>query len=152
MHTPGCCAVALALVVVWTSPAIAQRAAAAAGRIKIASGAASIVRQGVALPAKPGELVFEADSLRTGGDGRLGVTLKDDSRISLGPNSEARLDRFLFAPATDGVGFGLTILRGLLAYVSGRIAKLSPDGVRLETPSAILGVRGTHIVIRVDSP
>jgi len=152
MHTPGCCAVALALVVAWTSPAIGQQAAAAAGRIKIASGAASIVRQGVALPAKPGELVFEAESLRTGGDGRLGVTLKDDSRISLGPNSEVRLDRFLFAPATDGVGFGLTILRGLLAYISGRIAKLSPDAVRLETPSAILGVRGTHVVIRVDSP
>lgn len=152
MHKPGCCAVALALVVAWTSPAIAQQAAAAAGRVKIASGAATIVRQGVALPAKPGELVFEADSLRTGGDGRLGVTLKDDSRISLGPNSEVRLDRFLFAPATDGVGFGLTILRGLLAYISGRIAKLSPDAVRLETPSAILGVRGTHVVIRVDSP
>jgi hypothetical protein len=80
------------------------------------------------------------------------VTLKDDSRISLGPNSEVRLDRFLFAPATDGVGFGLTILRGLLAYISGRIAKLSPDAVRLETPSAILGVRGTHLVIRVDTP
>jgi hypothetical protein len=152
MHNPGCCAVALALVVAWTSTAIGQQAAAAAGRIKIASGAASIVRQGVALPAKAGELVFEADSLRTGGDGRLGVTLKDDSRISLGPNSEVRLDRFLFAPATDGVGFGLTILRGLLAYISGRIAKLSPDAVRLETPSAILGVRGTHVVIRVDSP
>ena len=152
MHTRGCCAVALALVVAWTSPAIGQQAPAAAGRIKIASGATSIVRQGVALPAKPGELVFEADSLRTGGDGRLGVTLKDDSRISLGPNSDVRLDRFLFAPATDGVGFGLTILRGLLAYISGRIAKLSPDAVRLETPSAILGVRGTHLVIRVDTP
>jgi hypothetical protein len=72
MHTRGCCAVALALVVAWTSPAIGQQAPAAAGRIKIASGATSIVRQGVALPAKPGELVFEADSLRTGGDGRLG--------------------------------------------------------------------------------
>jgi hypothetical protein len=152
MHTPGSCAVALALVVVCVSPAIGQQSSASAGRIKVASGAATIVRQGVAMPAKPGELVFEADGLRTGGDGRLGVTLKDDSRISLGPNSEVRLDRFLFAPATDGVGFGLTVLRGLLAYISGRIAKLSPDAVRLETPSAILGVRGTHLVVRVDAP
>jgi hypothetical protein len=36
--------------------------------------------------------------------------------------------------------------------VSGRIAKLSPDAVRLETPSAILGVRGTQMVIRVGAP
>ena len=33
----------------------------------------------------------------------------------------------------------MKIARGLVAYVSGRIAKLSPDAVRLETPSAILG-------------
>jgi hypothetical protein len=32
--------------------------------------------------------------------------------------------------------------------VSGRIAKLAPDSVRLETPAAIVGVRGTSLVIR----
>jgi hypothetical protein len=34
------------------------------------------------------------------------------------------------------------------AYVSGRIAKLAPDAVRLETPAAIVGVRGTTVVLR----
>jgi len=33
--------------------------------------------------------------------------------------------------------------------VSGRIAKLSPDSIRLETPEAIIGVRGTRLAIRV---
>jgi hypothetical protein len=46
----------------------------------------------------------------------------------------------------------MRIARGLVAYVSGRIAKLAPDSVRLETPSAILGVRGTRMVIRVEAP
>jgi hypothetical protein len=36
-----------------------------------------------------------------------------------------------------------------VAYVSGRIVKLSPDAVRLETPSAIVGVRGTRLVFQV---
>jgi hypothetical protein len=150
MRTPRSCAVALAFLLATASTAFAQPTAA--GRIKIATGTVTIVRQGAPIAAKIGDLVFEADTLRTGVDGKLGVTLKDDSRISLGPNSEARLDRFLFAPATEGVGFGLTILRGLLAYISGRIAKLSPNSVRLETPAAILGVRGTQMVIRVDAP
>jgi len=35
------------------------------------------------------------------------------------------------------------------AYVSGRMAKLSPDSVRLETPAAIVGVRGTTVAIKV---
>ncbi len=150
MRTPRSCAVALALLLATASSAVAQTQAA--GRVKIATGVVAIVRQGSPIAAKVGDLVLEGDSLRTGADGQLGVTLKDDSRISLGPNSEARLDRFLFAPATQGWGFGLTILRGLLAYISGRIAKLSPNSVRLETPAAILGVRGTEMVIRVDSP
>ena len=34
----------------------------------------------------------------------------------------------------------------------GRIARLSPDSVRLETPSALVGVRGTHLAIHVDAP
>ena len=37
----------------------------------------------------------------------------------------------------------LKVVRGVAAYVSGRIAKLAPDAIRLETPAAIVGVRGT---------
>ena len=98
---------------------------------------------------RPGRYVFEADSLRTGADGRLGITLKDDTRVSLGPSSEVRLDRFAYAPADGRFGFVLRIVRGVVAYVSGRIAKLSPDSIRLETPAAIVGVRGTTLAIRV---
>jgi hypothetical protein len=132
-------------------PAAAQPSAAA-GRIKVASGKVSIVRAGAPLPAKIGDAVFEADTLRTGADGRLGVTMKDETRISLAPNSEVRLDRFLYAPSESRLAFALRIVRGLTAYVSGRIAKLAPDAVRLETPTAIVGVRGTRLVIRVDAP
>jgi hypothetical protein len=94
-------------------------------------------------------VVFEADALRTGGDGSIGVTLKDDTRVSLGPNSEVRLDRFSYAPADGNLALALKFVRGIAAYVSGHIAKLSPDAIRLETPGAIVGVRGTTLAIRV---
>jgi hypothetical protein len=141
----------LMLLLALAGPAAAQQSPAC-GRIKLASGAASIVRAGSQLPAKVGEVVFEADALRTGSDGRLGVTLKDETRISLAPNSEVRLDRFLYAPSEGRLAFTLRIVRGLAAYVSGRIARLAPDAVRLETPTAIVGVRGTRLAIRVDVP
>ena len=92
--------------------------------------------------------VYEADTLRTGADGRVGLTLKDDTRLSLGPSSEIRLDKFAYAPAEGRLGFVLNVVRGMAAYVSGRIAKLAPDAVRLETPAAIVGVRGTTVVLR----
>jgi len=121
----------------------------AAGRIKIASGSAFIVRAGSVMPAQAGQLVYESDALRTGTDGRLGVTLKDDTRISIGPGSELRVDRFLYAPAEGRLALVLNVVRGVVAYVSGRIAKLSPDSIRLETPAAVVGVRGTTLALRI---
>ena len=124
---------------------------AAAGRIKVCSGTVFLVRGGALLPARAGQLVFEADALRTGPDGRVGVTLQDDTRVSLGPASEVRLDRFSYAPSEGQLGFVLKVVRGAVAYVSGRIAKLAPDSIRIETPAAILGVRGTTLAVRIEN-
>lgn len=140
----------LALVFAAVSPVYAQQGIGA-GRIKVVSGSAFVVRGDATLRAQPGQIVYEADALRTGSDGSIGVTLKDDTRLSLGPGSEVRLDRFAFAPGTGNLGMVLRFVRGVAAYVSGRLAKLAPDSVRLETPAAIVGVRGTSLAIRVES-
>lgn len=129
--------------------ATAQQPPAVAGRIKIVSGSAFIVRGGAVLPAQAGQTVFETDAVRTGADGRLGVTLNDETRVSLGPGSEMRVDQFVYAPAEGRFGLVLNVVRGVVAYVSGRIAKLSPDSIRLETPAAVVGVRGTTLGLRV---
>lgn len=136
-------------LVVTSAPALAQQTEGA-GQVKVTSGSAFIVREGRAAPAALGQVVFEADVLRTGPDGRVGVTLNDDTRVSLGPSSEVRLDRFSYGAADGRLGLVLKFMKGVAAYVSGRIAKLSPDAIRLETPAAIVGVRGTTLAIRVD--
>lgn len=136
-------------VFVLATTTVSAQEPTAIGHIKIASGSVFIVRAGGTVPARPGQALFQADGLRTGPDGRLGVTLKDDTRVSLGPSSEVRLDRFKYAPADGQLGFVLKVVRGVAAYVSGRIARLSPDSIRLETPEAIVGVRGTTLAVRV---
>jgi hypothetical protein len=138
----------LTIVVLTTTPVYAQQPAPA-GHIKIATGSAFIVRHNATLPAKPGDAVYAIDSLKTDADGTLGVTLMDDTRLSLGPSSEVRLERYVFAPAEGGLGMVLNFVRGVAAYVSGRMAKLAPDAIRLETPAAIVGVRGTTVAIKV---
>jgi len=138
----------LTLVVLTTTPVYAQQPAAA-GHVKVVTGSAFIVRQNATLPAKPGDAVYAIDTLKTDADGTLGVTLMDDTRLSLGPSSEVRLERYVFAPAEGGLGMVLNFVRGVAAYVSGRMAKLAPDSIRLETPAAIVGVRGTTVAIKV---
>jgi hypothetical protein len=141
------CVIAVALMFL-SVPAFAQQPTAA-GRIKVVSGSAFIIRGNEVLPAQLGQPVFEADRVRTGTDGRLGITLKDDTRFSLGPGSEVQLSRFAYAPAQGRIALALNVIRGMAAYVSGRIVKLSPDAVRLETPGAIVGVRGTTLALSV---
>jgi hypothetical protein len=141
-------ALALVLVCAVATPVVAQDRPVA-GRIKISTGSAFIVRDGAQIPAQVGQVVFEADGIRTGGDGKIGVTLNDDTRLSLGPNSELKLERFMYTPADSGFGLVLKFVRGAATYVSGRIAKLAPDSIRLETPAAIIGVRGTTLAIQV---
>jgi hypothetical protein len=139
----GACILAVA-----ATPAAAQ-SSAPAGRVKIATGSAFVVRGEQLVPATVGLIVLESDSLRTGADGALGVTLKDDTRVSLGASSEVRIHSFVYNPSAGRMGLVLKFVRGITAYVSGRIAKLAPDSIRLETPAAIVGVRGTTLTVRV---
>jgi hypothetical protein len=136
-------------LVIASIPAASAQSSSGAGMIKVMSGSVVIVRKGEDLPAKLGQTVLETDALRTGADGKVGVTLKDDTRVSIGPNSEVRLERFVYAPAEGNLALVLRFVRGAAAYVSGRIAKLAPDSIRLETPAAIVGVRGTTVALRV---
>ena len=148
MINPRWWVAALFLVCVTAGSAAAQEKPAI-GRVKVASGAAFVVRDGAQVPAQIGQVLYEADGIRTGGDGKIGVTLTDDTRLSLGPNSELKLDKFLFAPADSTFNLVVKFVKGAATYVSGRIAKLAPDSVRLETPASIIGVRGTTLAIQV---
>lgn len=142
--------VALLIALLTAPPALAQAPAPApapAGRVKLAAGMAFVVHEGRRIPAAVGTPVYEQDSLATGADGRVGVTLRDDTRLSIGPQTTIEISRFVYAQSDSQFSFVLKVVRGVVAYVSGRIAKLSPDAVRLETPSAIIGVRGTRLVI-----
>ena len=84
--------VGLAMVVAAVTPASAAEAVPA-GHVKTVSGAATIVRGDQTLAAKPGAPIYATDTLRTAADGAVGVTLRDDTRISLGPNSEVKIER-----------------------------------------------------------
>ena len=139
----------ITMILATTTPTLALQPSPA-GHVKIVSGSAFIVRENATIPARPGELVFATDALRTGVDGSVGITLMDDTRLSLGPSSEVRLERYVYAPGEGGFGMVVNFVRGVAAYVSGRMAKLAPDSIRLETPAAIVGVRGTTVAVRVE--
>jgi len=120
------------------------------GLVKVAVGNATIIHEGRRVAAQPGKQIFQGDVLSTGANGRLGVILRDDTVLSLGPSSETRLEQFAFKPAEQKLGMVVRFVQGTIGYLSGKIAKLAPGSVRLETPVATLGVRGTYLAVRVE--
>jgi len=125
-------------------------AADAIGQIKTLAGDVAIVREHVKSPAKVGDLLENADILMTGTDGRVGITFIDNSRFSLGPNTQIALAKFIFNPTTQEGEFLTKVDRGSLAVISGHIAHNAPDAMQVQTRTTILGVRGTHFLVRVE--
>ena len=126
---------------------IAAASAADIGQIKVLKGQVSIERAGQAMPASVGLRLQGADVLTTGADGAVGITMSDNSLLSAGPNSVLSLDRFDFDSTTNQGQFDATLKKGSLAVISGRIAKQTPDAMKVRTPSTTLGVRGTEFVV-----
>jgi hypothetical protein len=137
------CALPLALLLT------VARAADDVGQIKVAKGQVSVDRSGRALPAQVGMGLAAADVVKTGADGSAGITMRDDSRLSIGPNSVLVLERFEFDSTTHQGRFDSRLDRGTLAVVSGRLARQSPETMTVRTPSAVLGVRGTEFAVSV---
>ena len=121
----------------------------AIGIIKIAKGNSFIMRNEERVSCQVGSSVFQNDVLETGDDGSLGVTLKDNTRLSLGPNSRLTLKEFTFEPREEKYSFISEIVRGTLVYLSGIMAKLSPESVTIKTPTTTVGIRGTRLVVRI---
>ena len=123
---------------------------ALAGFVKTVKGEACIVREGQTNPAVVGNKIFIRDKLRTGLNGSLGMVFKDDTVMSLGPNSEVLINNFDFSPAENKMAIFTRMLKGTVVYLSGIIAKISPEAVRFETPVANIAVRGTRFAVEVE--
>jgi hypothetical protein len=147
-HCIGLCLAAALALASGGEPLGAQ--VPAVGQIKNVTGSAMVVRNGQEVAVTRGLDLQESDSLRTGADGSLGLTLRDGTRVSVGPNTSLHLASYAFAPAENQLALTLRLLRGTLAYVSGRIAKLAPAAVTIETPTSVIGVRGTHLLVSAE--
>jgi len=124
--------------------------AAEAGRVKVSKGEVQIERDGKRFPAPVGATIQARDTVKTGPDGSVGITFQDNSLLSAGPNSELVIERFVFDSTTHKGKFDTALKKGTLAVVSGKIVKQSPEAMRVKTPAAIMGVRGTEFVVKVD--
>ena len=142
--------VALVAAVVLTCTQAYGAAAGHIGIVKSLAGEVVIIRGERILRAEPNFRLMEGDLVETGPNGKAGLILEDDTVISLGFNSSVAINSFLFQPDEKKLSFIARIIRGTVSYVSGQIAKLAPNQVRIETPHATVGIRGTHVLVKAE--
>ena len=123
---------------------------AAIGYVKTVAGEASVLAAEKPTQAVPGTPIRAGNVLKTGKQGSMGVTFKDNTMMSLGPDTELAVDDYLYAPAKGDLKLGARIVKGTLNYTSGVIAKLKPEAISLATPTGSIGVRGTHFLVLVE--
>lgn len=140
-----------ALLAICSGPALAADADNPAGSVKSIEGRPMVIRgSAAAAPLTPGERIYEKDVLTTDANGSLGLIMRDNSLLSLGPRTRLVVERFLFAPEKGALASVLRVARGSSAIVSGEIAKLQPNSMLVMTPTATIGIRGTHFLVNVE--
>lgn len=133
-----------------TSAVLAVEPATSIGYVMKVQGEATVSIDGTTQSATIGTPLYVGSVVKTGPAGSMGVTLRDNTLMSFGPNSEMTLDEFLFDPAQEELKLSAKITHGTLDYISGTIAKLKPEAVEINTPTGTIGVRGTHFLVKVD--
>jgi hypothetical protein len=130
--------------------ACVQAAGAPIGFVKTISGDATVTTEKSSVKAQAGTPVYEGSQLKTGSKSSMGVTFKDETVMSFGPDTELTVDEYLYAPSQGKLKLGSKMAKGSMNYVSGVIAKLQPDAVSVRTPTGTIGVRGTQFLLMVE--
>ena len=139
-------------ILVTTLAFVAPALADGIGQIKVTKGTVQIEREGKRMDATVGMPVRTADVLVTGAGSSVGITFSDNSLVSVGPNSVFAIDKYRFDTTTHAGEFEGSLRKGRLAAVSGKMVKQSPDAMKVRTPAAIMGVRGTEFIVQVEEP
>lgn len=93
-----------------------------------------------------GASIYQGDVLETGPKANTSVVFVDDTIFTLSENGRIVMDEMVYDPGSQTGIFSAQIVQGVFSFVSGKIAKTSPDAMVLSTPTNTIGVRGSTLL------
>ena len=123
----------------------AQRESRVVGRIALLRGRASAQEDGEdSRVLDVGAAVYERDQVQTGIKSFVVIAFNDQTRVTLAPQSAFRIEEHEYRPEQpDENNSFFSFLQGGLRIVTGAIGLLNRKAVRVATPTATIGIRGT---------
>jgi VCBS repeat-containing protein len=113
------------------------------GRVEKVSGSATVLRNGVSIELRLGDMVAKGDVVQTGTDSSLTIKFNDGTVFSLSSSARMVLNDMVYTADSNANSALFTLVQGVIGFVAGRIAK-SGD-LKVDTPVATMAIRGTAV-------
>jgi hypothetical protein len=132
---------------------VATAPAEVVGRITQVEGRVDLLKGGQ-LPATPVKLedpVGLGDVLRTKSLSKANITFVDNTVITISPESRIAIEEYMFDPAKGKRNAVLQLFHGMALAVVSKIYKAEQPDFVIKTHTAIMGVRGTEVGVRLSA-
>ena len=93
--------------------------------------------------------IHSFDDVRTG-NGRLAIQFVDDSVLRLTEHSKVVIDKFIFDPDPSKSQMAFNMASGTARFITGKLGMVNKENIRITTPTATIGIRGTDFTTTVD--
>jgi hypothetical protein len=117
------------------------------GNVATLTGSATVTRNNDSTPLKPQDDIFQGDVLQTSANSTLGVTFNDATTFNLTANARIEVDSFVYEEGSQQNGALMNVVKGTVAFAAAEVARTGD--MRISTPTATLGIRGTTGLIEV---
>jgi hypothetical protein len=116
------------------------------GKVTHLSGLLTVERAGIATKILSVQsAVLEGDLLRTEEDTYARIKFNDNSEVVLRPETSFKINEMRFQESSGTANKSdMELIKGGMRAVTGLIGKNNPDAVKVATPTATIGIRGTH--------
>jgi hypothetical protein len=92
--------------------------------------------------------VYTNEVVHTGKQSSTALLFLDKTRLQVGANSDVVLDRYVYDPSSSIGNVAVNFSSGIFRFVTGKMK--NKDGYDLKTPSGVMAIRGTKLIIYVD--
>ena len=130
-----------------TAPASTAASDEPIGNVAALTGIATVIRNKDSIALKLKDDIYLNDTVATAADSSLGVTFNDATTFHLSANSKITIDTYVYEDGGSQNAGIFDIGKGTVAFVAAAVAKTGD--MKITTPTASLGIRGTTGVVDV---
>lgn len=117
------------------------------GNVATVTGIATVIRDKNSYPLKLRDDIYLNDVVQTSSNSSLGITFNDATTFNLSASAKITIDNYVYEDGGKQNSAIFDIGKGTVAFVAAAVAKTGD--MKIATPTATLGIRGTTGVVDV---